>query len=99
MILSKLEKKFLPSFKDFKLCPPFKFTQIPLKVLLLRDVKAVIKAMFKVVVLIDLDRTSYLESKRDQGRRGHIPKPNRDSVPLCPNVSPRVVGVAAQLHG
>jgi hypothetical protein len=71
---------------------------MPLKVLLLRDVKAVIKAMFKVVVLVDLDRTSCLERERDHGGRDTYQ--NRTvSVPLCPNVSPRVVVLAAQLHG
>lgn len=69
-----------------------------LKVLLLRNVnlKAVIEAMFifKVVVLIDLGRTSCLERKLDN----HIPKPN--GFPLCPNETPRPVMVlAAQLHG
>lgn len=51
MILSELENEFLPSFKDFKLGPLCKFTRMPLKVLLLEDVKAVIKAMFKVIDL------------------------------------------------
>jgi hypothetical protein len=69
---------------------------MPLKVLLLRNVnlKAVIKAMFKVGVLIDLGCTSCLKRKLDN----HIPKPN--GVPLCPNETPRpVVVLAAQLHG
>ena len=45
------------------------------------------------MVLIDLVRTSCLERKQDDGQ-DHIPKLN--SVPLCPNISPREVVLVAQ---
>lgn len=63
-------------------------TRMPLKIQsrLLRDVKAVNKAMFNVVVLIDTGRASCLERKGNRDGQDHIPKPN--SVPLCPSVSP-----------
>jgi hypothetical protein len=95
MILSELEKKFLPSFKDFKLGFLCKFTRMPLKVLLHEDVKVVIKAMFKVIDLGLVQRGSGIMTRIQD----HIPNPNSLSVPLCPNVSPRVVMLAAQLHG